>query len=223
MQYAEELQRLWDEGFKAAVANRRAGKKNTAPEGGVKYASGNVTTNAKDVLLLGDGVTKAVNINTARSGLRGIPKGLWAKTISDRIKNSLAGKAIIAADGDIIRITARGAGEVAFGSDMIDLKSEARKTGNFAEVDRKLFSAEHAASIISLSTYDGWSANMKDPSDMFKRDGIGRRKVIMRIDGVYYEATMLTGLNDDPSQGEDYGEKFYDLTDIKEISAEVRK
>lgn len=38
MQYAEELQQLWDEGFKAAVENRRAGKKNTAPKGGVKYA-----------------------------------------------------------------------------------------------------------------------------------------------------------------------------------------
>lgn len=44
MQYAEELQQLWDEGFKAAVENRRAGKKNTAPEGGVRYAWGGENT-----------------------------------------------------------------------------------------------------------------------------------------------------------------------------------
>ena len=38
LQYAEEIQKLWDAGLKAAVANRQAGMKNAAPEGGVRYA-----------------------------------------------------------------------------------------------------------------------------------------------------------------------------------------
>ena len=38
VKYAEEIQKLWDEGLRAAVENRRAGKENAAPEGGVRYS-----------------------------------------------------------------------------------------------------------------------------------------------------------------------------------------
>lgn len=154
----------------------------------------------------------AVSINTSDSILQSIRKGKWASEISSQIKDVLAGKSIEAIDGDIITITRRGAREVSFGTN----SKELRKLDTYDDIDRKMITAEHLAAIISLSKYSGWSKNTEDISDTFKKDGINRRSVNFVINGVSFTGVVLTALNLDENSGNDYGDKFYDIVDIKE-------
>lgn len=169
---------------------------------------------AKDVVVYGDN-TVAVRINGSQSGLHKYKKSQWAAVISKQIRDTLQGHAIYAADGDIIRITKRAAGEVSYGSNSKELREEANETGDFSKINQKMITAEHAASIISLSTYNSWSANTEDLRDMFKKDGMNARTVNLLIDGIPHVATVVTGLNADPNQVNDYGEKFYDIVNIE--------
>lgn len=170
--------------------------------------------NAKDVVASGNGVL-AVNISSKKSGLNRYKKSKWASVIANQIRATLQGHAIYAADGDIIRITDRAPGEVSYGTDSKKLFAEAKKTGDYSAFNKKMITADHAMTIIALSTYDSWSANTEDPTDMFKRDGLNHRKVNLVIDGESYTAVVLTCLNIDPNQSVDYGEKFYDIVSIE--------
>lgn len=167
---------------------------------------------ADDVVQAPDG-TLAVRISSAESGLNQIRKGRWASEIARQIRTQLAGRAIIAADGDIIRITERGAREVPYGTNSNNLFREEPATHE--KFNRKMITAEHAASIISLSRYSEWTANNEDLTDMFKRDGLNKRVVSLFIDDEPYTAYVLTALNDDPNETDLYGEKFYDIVGIE--------
>lgn len=90
-----------------------------------------------------------------------------------------------------------------------------RKNNDYSEIEQKRITSTHAAAVIALSRYEDWSANTEDQTDMFKRDGLNYRRVNILIDGEPFFATVVTALNDDPSQSEDYGEKFYDIQGIK--------
>ena len=183
---------------------------------GVQYSSQQTdldTISVSDIVTTANG-SLAVNINSRASGLHGHRKGEWPALVSEMIRKSLVGKAIIAEDGDIITVTRRGAREVGFGTDTKNLKAEAKSTNNYSKVEQKMITAEHAASIIALSRYSNWSSNTEDPTDMFKRDGLNYRTVEMLIDGVPHTATVVTALNADPKQIE-YGEKFYDIESIE--------
>ena len=168
---------------------------------------------AKDVVNSGNGVL-AVNISSKKTGLNRVKKSKWASVISKQIRDTLQGHAIYAADGDIIRITDRAPGEVSYGTNSNKLFAEAKKTGDYSEFNKKMITADHAMTIIALSTYDSWSAN-EDLTDMFKRDGINHRKVNLVIDGEPHTAVVLTCLNIDSNQTKDYGEKFYDIVSIE--------
>lgn len=167
-----------------------------------------------DIVSTGTG-RLAVNISSTQSGLHGHRKSEWPKLVSKMIRETLAGKSIVAADGDIITVTRRGAREVSYGADTQNLKEEARATNDYSKVEQKMLTAEHAASIIALSRYTNWSANTKDPSDTFKRDGLNYRTVEILIDGVPHVATVVTAINTDPNQLKDYGDKFYDIESIE--------
>lgn len=166
-----------------------------------------------DVVTMSDG-SLAVNINSKTSGLVAHKKGEWPSVIAKQIKSALSGKSIYAADGDIITITNRGAREVAYGDNTRNLKEEARNSGDYSAVERKMFTAEHAATIIALSVYKSWSKNT-DPTDGFKRDGLNHRTVRLLIDGDPYVATVLTALSADETDKFSYGEKFYDILGIE--------
>ena len=167
-----------------------------------------------DIVSTGTG-RLAVNISSTQSGLHGHRKSEWPKLVSKMIRETLAGKSIVAADGDIITVTRRGAREVSYGADTQNLKEEARATNDYSKVEQKMLTAEHAASIIALSRYTNWSANTKDPSDTFKRDGLNYRTVEILIDGVPHVATVVTAINTNPNQLKDYGDKFYDIESIE--------
>ena len=168
----------------------------------------------KDVVATGSG-RLAVNISSKKSGLNRYKKSRWASIISKQIRDTLQGHAIYAADGDIIRITDRAPGEVSYGTDSNKLFAEAKEAGDYSSFNKKMITADHAMTIIALSTYDSWSANTEDQTDMFKRDGLNHRKVNLIIDGEPHTAVVLTCLNTDPEQVKDYGEKFYDIVSIE--------
>ena len=167
-----------------------------------------------DIVTMGNGKL-AVSIDSKASGLHGHRKGEWPALVSGMIRKTLSGKSIIAADGDIITVTRRGANEVGFGTDTKKLRAEAKASNDYSKVEQKMITAEHAASIIALSRYSSWSKNIEDPTDMFKRDGLNYRTVEMFIDGDPYTATVVTALNADPKQPADYGDKFYDIESIE--------
>ena len=169
----------------------------------------------QDVVSIPGTSSLAVNIDSKKSGLQAHRKGKWASIISEQIRKTLAGKAIYAADGDIITVTNRGAREVSYGTDSNKMMADAKKSRDYSKFNQKMITAEHAASIIALSTYSSWSSNTEDPTDAFKRDGLNYRSVNLYIDGAPYTATVVTCLNDDPTQGENYGEKFYDIESIE--------
>ena len=191
-------------------------KRFNTKKGDFRYSSQETDADSisvNDVVTMANGKL-AVNINSNASGLHGHRKGEWPALVSEMIRNTLSGKAIVAEDGDIITVTRRGAREVGFGTDSRKLRTEARATNDYSKVEQKMITAEHAASIIALSRYSSWSANTEDPTDMFKRDGLNYRTVDMFIDGDPYTATVVTALNTDPNQVE-YGEKFYDIESIE--------
>jgi len=180
---------------------------------GQMFSSQQTDIDATDVVKSASG-TLAVNINSQTSGLIAHKKGEWSSVIAKQIRAVLSEKSIYAADGDIITVTNRGAREVAHGTDSINLRKEAKESGNYEAVERKMFTAEHAASIISLSVYKSWSKN-EDLADRLKKDGINHRVVNLWIDGELYETTVLTALSADENDVRNYGEKFYDIVSIE--------
>ena len=156
-----------------------------------------------------------VNIDSKESGLLTHRKSEWPALVAKMIRTTLSNKAIVTIDGDIIRVTNRGAREVSYGTDTQNIRTAARTKGDYSKLEQKMITAEHAASIITLSRYSSWSENTEDATDMFKRDGLNYRKVNLNIDGEPYVATVVTALNGDPRQPNVYGEKFYDIENIE--------
>ena len=125
------------------------GTKNTTGDSGVRYYEKNVIKTNESETKHNDNVTElavneiaispdgvmAVNINSKKSGLIKYPKSRWASVVANAIKTNLAGKMIVASDGDIITITNRGAREVAYGTNTKKLRQEAEKNKDFDRSD----------------------------------------------------------------------------------------
>ena len=206
MQYAEEMQQIWDNALAGAVRNAEA-------------ASGNETVGEntrQSIREIGD--TGKYYVKADRQVLFGNDPESWGEQLTRYINKEIRnGRDVLltAADGEVIKLTATTAEKGAFRNLQYDSKGAARLLSD-AEYEAKLNAEAHIDEIIETSEdKNKGRPNTPDENnlhgDMAKDGWRYRRAYFMDHDGKYYDLTLSVAYGRD-------GKVAYNIANMRERS-----
>lgn len=222
MQYAEEMQQIWDNALAGAVRNTEAATENgtaapnngtAAPNNGTTNASGNAQQSIREI-----GDTGKYYVKADRQVLFGNDPEAWGEQLTRYINKEIRnGRDVLltAADGEIIKLTATTAEKGAFRNLWYDRNGRPHRLSD-AEYETKLNAEAHIDEIIETSEdKNKGRPNTPDENnlhgDMAKDGWRYRRAYFMDHDGKYYDLTLSVAYGRD-------GKVAYNIANIKERS-----
>ena len=231
MQYAEELQQIWDNALAGAARNTRNNTQNARnnaqaeTDNGTNTANNGTTTanngtksgkNKRSIREIGD--TGMRYVKADRQVLFGNDPREWGEQLTKYINKEIRkGNDVLltAPDGEIIKLTATTAEKGAFRNIWYDAKGVPHLLTD-AEYETKLNAEAHIDELVQVSEdkYKGKS-NMPDENNLhgeFAKDGWRYRQAyFMDHDGKYYDLTLSVAYGRD-------GKIAYNIANIKERS-----
>lgn len=210
MQYAEELQQMWDNALAGAARNTRNNAQAEADNG---TSSGK---NKRSIREIGD--TGMRYVKADRQVLFGNDPREWGEQLTKYINKEIRkGNDVLltAPDGEIIKLTATTAEKGAFRNVWYDTKGVPHLLTD-AEYETKLNAEAHIDELVQVSEdkYKG-KPNMPDENNLhgeFAKDGWRYRQAyFMDHDGKYYDLTLSVAYGRN-------GKIAYNIANIKERS-----
>lgn len=224
MQYAEELQQIWDNALAGAAQNVRNNVQAEADNGTTAANNGTTAANngtksgksKRSIREIGD--TGMRYVKADRQVLFGNDPREWGEQLTKYINKEIRkGNDVLltAPDGEIIKLTATTAEKGAFRNIWYDAKGVPHLLTD-AEYETKLNAEAHIDELVQVSEdkYKG-KPNMPDENNLhgeFAKDGWRYRQAyFMDHDGKYYDLTLSVAYGRD-------GKIAYNIANIKERS-----